>query len=101
TIVLVLMRITAVGAGEAVNGAERVITVVYAVVIVLSAAIDIVLSRYASDRVYDERRDQIATPLRTMVAVCLIAFAGVGAAAMKLAGLALGVAGAGGVRRAG
>jgi uncharacterized membrane protein len=92
TIVLVLMRVTAVGAGDAVNSAERVITIVYAVVIVLSAPIDIVLSRYASDRVYDERRDQIATPLRTMVALCLIVFAGVGAGSMALARMPLHLA---------
>src|SRR5689334_24672029 len=65
TLVLVLMRISAVGTGmDGVSDVERVITVVYATVIVLSAPIDIVLSRYASDRVYEGRRDAIAAPLR-------------------------------------
>ena len=52
TLALVLVRATASGAAG-VADAERIITVVYAVVIVLSAPIDIVLSRYASDRVYE------------------------------------------------
>jgi len=85
TIVLVLMRISAVSAGvPGINDVERVITIVYAIVIVLSAPIDIVLSRFASDRVYEGRRDQIAAPLRTMVAISLVIFAAVGAAAMTL-----------------
>ena len=68
TLVLVLMRISAVGAGvEGISDVEQVITIVYATVIVLSAPIDIVVSRYSSDRVYELRRDQIATPLRWMV----------------------------------
>jgi len=86
TIVLVLMRIGAVGNGIAgVENVERVITIVYAIVIVLSAPVDIVLSRFASDRVYEGRRDQIATPLRWCIALCLIGFAAVGAGAMAIA----------------
>ncbi|HEU5056301.1 MAG TPA: exopolysaccharide Pel transporter PelG, partial [Kofleriaceae bacterium] len=46
TLALVLVRLTASGSLDEVGQAERVITVVYAVVIVLSAPIDIVLSRY-------------------------------------------------------
>src|SRR6478672_3175132 len=76
TLVLVLMRVSAVGAGlHGVDSIERVITIVYATVIVLSAPIDIVLSRYASDRVYEGRHDQIAAPLRTLVAIGLVVFA--------------------------
>jgi uncharacterized membrane protein len=83
TLVLVLMRISAMESGLALVGdAERIITVVYAVVIVLSAPIDIVLSRFAADRVYDKRRDQIAAPLRRALATGLIAFTAVGAGAM-------------------
>lgn len=93
TIVLVLMRISAVNAGVAgVDQVEQVITIVYAIVIVLSAPLDIVLSRYASDRVYEQRRDQIATPLRWMVSVCLLAFTLVGAAAMIVADVPLALA---------
>jgi uncharacterized membrane protein len=93
TLVLVLMRISAAGAGnQSIDDVERVITIVYATVIVLSAPVDIVLSRYASDRVYEQRRDQIAAPLRTVVSVCIIAFTGIGALAMMLGGVALPLA---------
>jgi polysaccharide biosynthesis protein PelG len=94
TLVLVLIRISAGRSG--VTGVGEVITIVYATVIVLSAPIDIVLSRYASDRVYDERRDQIAAPLRGMVAACLLAFAAIGGLAMYVIGapLVLAVPGA-------
>lgn len=84
TLVLVLIRLSAIGAGPAVGDAERVITVVYAVVIVLSAPIDIVLSRYAADRVYEGRRDQVAAPLRRVLALTLLGFTAVGALAMLI-----------------
>ena len=52
TLVLVIVRITAASSGTlAALKVEQVITVVYATVIVLSAPLDIVLSRYAADRV--------------------------------------------------
>jgi polysaccharide biosynthesis protein PelG len=84
TLALVLVRLTASGSLEEVGQAERVITVVYAVVIVLSAPIDIVLSRFAADRVYERRHDQIAAPLRRVLAVTLVGFGAVGAAAMAV-----------------
>ena len=86
TLVLVLMRINAVGTAAAADG-ERVITIVYAIVIVLAAPIDIVLSRFAADRVYEGKREQIAAPLRRIVTVCLIGFTLVGALAMTVAGV--------------
>jgi len=94
TLVLVLMRISA-GVAD-ISGASAVITVVFAVVIVLSAPIDIVLSRFAADRVYARRRDRIAAPLRLVLAACLPAFTLVGALAMVLLGatLELGLPGA-------
>lgn len=82
TLALVLVRLTSTGSLGEVGQAERVITVVYAVVIVLSAPIDIVLSRYASDRVYERRREQIAAPLRRVLALTLVVFGAVGAGAM-------------------
>jgi len=86
TLVLVIMRLSALGGGVAgASAGERVITIVYALVIVLSAPIDIVLSRYAADRVYEGRRGQIAGPLRRLVAASLIAFTVIGAAAMWIA----------------
>lgn len=82
TLALVLVRLTATGGG--VGHAERIITVVYAVVIVLSAPIDIVLSRYAADRVYERRHDQIAAPLRMVLGATLIGFTAVGGIAMSI-----------------
>ncbi len=93
TAVLVLMRVSAVGSGSAaVNDAERVITIVYAIVIVLSAPIDIVFSRYAADRVYEKRRDQIAAPLHAVLALSLAGFTAIGAIAMKVTGVSLALA---------
>ncbi len=92
TLALVLVRLTATGSMDEVGMAERVITVVYAVVIVLSAPIDIVLSRFAADRVYERRHDQIAAPLRRVLAVTVLGFGAVGAAAMAVLGPPLEVA---------
>src|SRR6185369_14790034 len=90
TVVLVLMRISAARTGTVgVADAERIITIVYAGVIVLGAPVDIMLSRYAADRVYEHRRDQIAAPLRRVLAGCLITFLVLGAVAMKVAGVSL------------
>ena len=36
---------------------ERIVTLVYALTVVLSAPLHIVLSRYAADRLYDQRLD--------------------------------------------
>ncbi|HUH02544.1 MAG TPA: exopolysaccharide Pel transporter PelG [Kofleriaceae bacterium] len=97
TTLLVLMRISAVAAGlTTVTEAERVITVVYAVVIVLSAPIDIVLTRFSADCVYEKRRDRIAAPLCRVLAFGIITFAAVGAVAMVVcrAPLALAIPGA-------
>jgi uncharacterized membrane protein len=82
TLALVLVRLTASGGG--VGHAERIITVVYAVVIVLSAPIDIVLSRYAADRVYERQHAQIAAPLRWVLGATLIGFTAVGGIAMAI-----------------
>lgn len=88
TLVLVAMRLSAASsAAEGIEDIERVITIVYATVIVLSAPIDIVLSRYAADRVYERRRDQIAVPLRTALCACLVGFIVVGAVALVLGGV--------------
>ena len=88
TMVLVLMRLGAVGT-DAVGAAagERVITIVYGIVIVLAAPIDIVLSRYASDRVYEGKREQIAAPLRRITSFCLVLFTVVGGLAMLAGGV--------------
>lgn len=93
TTVLVMIRLSAAGTDVAgVEDGERVITIVYATVIVLTAPIDIVLSRYAADRVYERRLERIAAPLRTVLAACLLGFTAVGAVAMWLGGLPLALA---------
>ncbi len=85
TLVLVVIHLAAVAAGEpAVEHAELIITVVYATAVVLSAPLDIVLSRYTSDRVYEGRRDRIAAPLRRALAGTLLLFTVIGAGAMTL-----------------
>lgn len=93
TLVLVLMRMAAVRHGDpGIFEVERVITLVYASVLVLSAPIDIVLSRFASDRVYEGRADRIAAPLRRALAATLVLFAVVGTIDMWLIGAAPGLA---------
>ncbi len=93
TFVLVALRVSALGTGVVgVPQAELVITVVYATVIVVSAPIDIVLSRYASDRVYEGKRESIAAPLRTLLATCLVLFTAVGATAMTVIRVPLEIA---------
>ena len=90
TLVLVAMHLSSDAADVA--DAQRVITLVYAGAIVVGAPIDIVLSRYAADRVYERRSDQIAAPLRRVIAACLLAFAALGAATMALTGAPLTLA---------
>jgi uncharacterized membrane protein len=86
TLVLVLMQLGAASGGVAMVEAQGVITVVYASVIVIGAPVDIVLSRYTADRVYQDRSDQIAAPLRRTLAGCLVGFTVLGPALMWLAG---------------
>src|SRR5690606_12377458 len=79
------------GVGE-ITHAEQVITVVYAIAIVLSAPIDIVLTRFSADSVFEGRLERIARPLCRAMAVTLVAFAIVGSAAMYLIGVELELA---------
>ena len=86
TLVLVLMQISAVSSGAGLHDAQAVITLVYATVIVLGAPVDIVLSRYTADRVYERRPEQIVAPLRRTLAGCLVGFAAVGPVVMLVSG---------------
>lgn len=86
TTLLVIMRLSAVAAGvHAITSTERVITVVYAVVVVISAPIDIILTRFSADCVYEERRERIVAPLCRLLTVGIIGFAVVGGIAMAIA----------------
>lgn len=93
TALLVLMRISAVASGVTeVTSAEQVITIVYAVAIVASAPIDIVLTRFSADCAYERRCERIAAPLCRGLAFILIGFTALGGAAMFAAGFALELA---------
>lgn len=93
TALLVLMRLSAVAAGvEGVTSTERIVTIVYASVIVLSAPIDIVLTRFSADCVYEKRRDRIAAPLCRVLALGIATYAVVGAIAMYVIGASIHLA---------
>jgi uncharacterized membrane protein len=64
--------------------------------LVFSAPANIVMSRFASDRMYEERADQIAPPLRRLLAVLVIGGLVLGAGAMVISrvGASLGYPGA-------
>jgi polysaccharide biosynthesis protein PelG len=85
TAVLLGLRLCArsSGTGEFLM-VEQTVTVVYALTVVLSAPMDVVLSRHASDRLYDRRLDAIAAPLWRGLAFTVVGFAAVGAAVMAL-----------------
>jgi uncharacterized membrane protein len=65
---------------------ERIVTVVYAVTLILSAPIHVVLSRYTADRLYERRPGAIAASLRTTLAATLLGFLVVGLCTMTLFG---------------
>jgi uncharacterized membrane protein len=63
---------------------ERIMTVTYAVTLVLSAPVHIVLSRYTADRLYERRPAAIAAPLRRTLAASMLGFVVVGLFTMTL-----------------
>jgi uncharacterized membrane protein len=75
---------------------ERIVTLVYALTVVLSAPIHVVVSRTIADRLYDGRLDQIAAPLWRAVALTLLGFAVLGTGLMVIlrVSLPVGIAGA-------
>lgn len=83
TAVLVTLRALARGHVELEFGTvEHVITFVYAVTLVLSAPIHVVVSRYAADRLFEKKLGHIALPLRRALTFTLVGFLAVGAVAM-------------------
>jgi uncharacterized membrane protein len=74
---------------------ERMVTIIYAVTVVLSAPIQVVVSRYTADRLYDRRLEAIAAPLRRSLTLTLAGFALVGAAIVLLMRVPIAVALAG------
>lgn len=96
TLVLILLRVSAVRAGlEGIYDVELVITVVYATVLVLTAPLNIIFSRFASDRVYERHPERIAAPLRhALVATLFItAAAGITAVLVLDVGIDLAIGG--------
>ena len=78
TAVLTSLRVVSRHATGEFQGVERFLTVVYAVTVVLSAPVHVVVSRYTADRLYDHRVDRIAAPLRRAAALTVLGFAGIG-----------------------
>lgn len=80
TVTLVAMHL--LGGARAGEGefpqVEQIVTVTYAVTLVLSAPVHVVLSRYAADRLYERRPAAIAAPLRRALAATLLGFLIVG-----------------------
>ena len=97
TAVLVSLRVLARGEASIEFGrVELLITLAYAVTLVLSAPVHVVVSRYAADRLYARQLELVADPLRRALTATLAAFFIVGAITMFLARapLALAVPGA-------
>jgi len=92
TAVLTSLRIVSRHATGAFEGVERFLTVVYAITVVVSAPIHVVVARYTADRLYDRRVDRIAAPLRRAAALTVVGFALIGAALVALLHLPLPLA---------
>jgi uncharacterized membrane protein len=86
TAALVSMHLLARGhAGEGdFLAVEQIVTVTYAVTMVLSAPIHVVLSRYTADRLYERRPAAIAPSVRCTLAATLLGFLVVGLFVMTL-----------------
>jgi len=74
---------------------ERIVTLVYALTVVFSAPVHVVVSRAIADRLYERRLDQIAAPLWRAVALTVLGFLVLGASLMVVleVSLPIGVAG--------
>jgi uncharacterized membrane protein len=93
TAVLVTLRVAARGQADAGFGViEPIVTIVYAITIVLSAPVHVVVSRYAADRLYDRHLERIAAPLRRALALTLVGFGALAPVVMALCGVPLAVA---------
>jgi uncharacterized membrane protein len=96
TAVLTSLRLLSRSEGApAFAGIERIVTLIYAVTIISSAPVHVVVSRYAADRLYDHRLERIAAPLWRALALIVAGSGVLGAGLMLLlrVPLALGVAG--------
>jgi uncharacterized membrane protein len=79
--VLMSLRVTARSDGSpSFLLIEKIVTLVYAVTVILSAPIHVVVSRYTADRLYDKRLDCIGAPLWRSLSATLLLFLAVGIA---------------------
>ena len=86
TAVLVTLRVLSRGQAAAEFAQiELLITLAYASTLVLSAPVHLVVSRYAADRLYERRLDQVARPIRRALTFTLLGFLVVGVVIMKFA----------------
>ncbi len=96
TLTLVILRVMAIRAGQpGIQIVEQVITVVYAMVLVLTAPVDVVVARFTSDLVYQGKPERILAPLLRTLAAVVVSLFGAGAAAMALLGTPIDLAIAG------
>lgn len=96
TAVLMSLRVVArAQSSTAFIEIERIVTLIYALTVVMSAPVHVVVSRYTADRLYERKLDKIAAPLWRAVALVLVGFLVVGAMVMIALGTPwpLGVAG--------
>jgi polysaccharide biosynthesis protein PelG len=92
TAVLTSLRVTARHHGGNFSAVEQLLTVIYALTVVLSAPVHVVVSRYTADRLYDHHVEKIAAPLRRALALTVAGFAGVGLLVVLLMRLTLSLA---------
>jgi uncharacterized membrane protein len=92
TAVLTSLRVVSRHAGADFAGVERFLTVVYAVTVVLSAPVHVVVSRYTADRLYDHHVEKIAAPLRRATALIVSGFGVIGVLLVVLLHLPLPLA---------
>jgi uncharacterized membrane protein len=79
--VLMSLRVTARADGSpSFLLIEKIVTLVYAVTVISSAPIHVVVSRYTADRLYDKRLDSIGAPLWRALSATLLLFLAVGIA---------------------
>jgi len=92
TAVLTSLRLVARRSGTEFEVIERFLTVVYAVTVVLSAPVHVVVSRFTADRLYDHHVEKIGAPLRRATALTLFMFAVTGLVLVLLMRLPLPLA---------
>lgn len=80
TAVLTSLRIAARHGGGDFAIVERLLTIIYALTVVLSAPIHVVVSRYTADRLYDHQVEKIGAPLRRALVATVALFGVVGVA---------------------